>query len=203
MGATLSGAGEQHLFRVEVVRKGALDPSFKMVLRLARSDRFDLAATDPFGRGLWRMGVDGATGSFVDDRERWSCHFDPRRPNALPRLDWGLAAVDLPPVLLGRLPLSAPAQVRATGPGESTLEDGLGRSWRVESDGRGVVAWLLDSATGTLSYRREERGAILTDEDAGTRVRWRELASESLAEPLPPLAVAGPDDAECGDADVS
>ncbi len=185
-GVAVGAAGEQHLFRVEVVRKGALDPSFRLVLRLGRPDRFELAATDPFGRGLWRVGVDGAMGSFVDDRERWSCHFDPRRPDALPRLDWGLAAFDLPPVLLGRLPLSAELADRASGSGDVAVEDGLGRRWRVEMDGEGVVELgprqpCRDGQLPSRGARGDSLRRGSRDEGAVARARCRESGGASAA----------------------
>lgn len=193
--------GEQRLFRVEVERKGAPDPTFRLALRRAGPNRFDLAATDPFGRTLWRIEVEDGAGRFHDDRARWTCRFDPSASGALPRLDWGLAALDLPAVLLGRLPTrGVPGASPPAGPFD--LTDGRGRRWTGEADSGGIVRWSLETSTGTLEFRRESSGATLFDRDTATRIRWRELAAEPLAEPLHPLSDSAGEPPECSDADL-
>jgi len=194
--------GEQRLFRVEVSRSGALDPSFKLVLRLARADRFDLAASDPFGRALWRIGVDGSAGRFRDERRRSACRFDPVRPDALPRLDWGLAALDLPPLLLGRLPAAA-ASARPAPGDAGRYRDAEGREWSLLRDGPEVAEWTLHRSGGDLRYRRERSGASLEDERTRLLVHWRQMTAEPLAGPLEPLGRSPGDEPDCADVDLS
>jgi hypothetical protein len=193
--------GEQRLFRVEVERKGGLDPSFRLALRRAGPKRFDLTATDPFGRTLWRIEVEDLAGRFHDDRGRWTCRFDPSASGALPRLDWGLAALDLPAVLLGRLPTGAQPGVSPPA-GPFDLQDGRGRRWTGEADSVGIVRWSLETPTGSLEFRRESSGATLLDRGSATRIRWRELAAEPLAEPLRSLSDPAGEPPECFDADL-
>jgi len=195
--------GEQHLFRVEVERKGAPDPAFRLALRQDTTGRFDLSATDPFGRALWRIEVGDRVGHFHDDREHWSCRFDATAAGALPRLDWGLAASDLPAVLLARVRPPAGDQGAANAPtGPFDFWDRGGRHWTGESDSRGAVWWFLETSTGRLEYRREASGSSLVDVRSAARIRWRELAAEDFVGRLHSLAEPAGELPECSDADL-
>lgn len=197
------GAGTQHLFRVEVERKGALDPSFRLALRQEATARFELAATDPFGRALWKIEVGERLGRFQEERERWACRFDPAASSAMPRLDWGLTALDLPGVLLGRLPGPAVPEEIAHGVGSFEYRDASGRVWKGETDARGVERWTMASSEGRLAYRREGSGGVLSDDRSGARLKWRELASEPLPDPLAPVPEGTAELPECAGADFS
>lgn len=188
---------------MEVERKGAIDPSFRLSLRLEDEERFELIATDPFGRALWKIEVDRGTGRFLDERQRWACRFDPAASNAMPRLDWGLTALELPAVLRGALPGPAVSEGVGMEAGSFEFRDARGRLWTGEADARGLASWRMETADGALAYRREGVGATLSDDRSGARLRWRELAAEPLSGPLQPLSAGTPELPECADADLS
>ena len=97
-----SALGTQRLFRV-----GYEGPdgggSFRLTLRLAAPDRYQVRAVDPVGRALWTLDVAGATGLWLDHRAEAACRLEGSLDLAAGRLTpFPLAA--LPALLLGRLP---------------------------------------------------------------------------------------------------
>ena len=110
--------GSQYLFHLHGRRDGA-DLRLRLALRLFGAQAFDLAASDPFGRALWRLEIGGDGGLFRDLRSRQACRFDPDAPIRLPGFAVPFAASDLASLLLGRLPLDrARGQVRARRDGD-------------------------------------------------------------------------------------
>jgi hypothetical protein len=117
-GLVAADLGTQHLFHVHGRRDGA-DLRLRLALRIWSAQVFDLAASDPFGRALWRLEIGGDGGVFLDLRTRQACRFDPSAPIRLPGFAVPFAATDLAPLLLGRLPLDrARGQVRARRSGD-------------------------------------------------------------------------------------
>lgn len=146
--------------------------------------------------------MDGSAGRFRDERRQQACRFDPVHADALPRLDWGLAALDLPPVLLGRLP--AAAESARPAPGDvDRYRDAEGREWSRRLDGLEVAEWTLHRSGGDLRYRRERDGASLDVGQTRLFVRWRQMTAEPLADPLEPLGPAPDDEPDCADVDLS
>lgn len=199
-GMVAADLGTQRLYRVHLRRSGD-DASLRLVLRLAAEERFEVAASDGFGRLLWTLTVD-------DGRGRWSpgaagrsaCRFDPDRALRLADFDWDLPARDLAAALVGRLP-EPPAE-----PGEDwsiDYNDGAGRRWRASRDGLGPLRWTLYRAgEPSLTWERAESGGRLTARGADLQIRWSEVAREPLAGAGPELA-AGAADPECQDAELS
>ncbi len=106
-GLVAADFGTQHLFHLHGRRDGA-DLRLRLALRIWDAASFDLTASDPFGRALWRVEVSGESGVWIDLRERRRCRVDSSAPIDLPGFGVPYAAVDLAPLLLGRQPAARP-----------------------------------------------------------------------------------------------
>jgi hypothetical protein len=192
--------GTQRLFRIHVQR-GSEDGTLRVALRLAALERFDLRASDPLGRPLWTLTVDGGAGRWAAAGKRQGCRFDPDLPLRLAGLDWGLPVRDLAAALVGRLP-------EPPDDGNDRLavdyRDGSGRRWTATRDESGPLRWTLWLAGApALWWERAERGGRLSASEARLQIRWREVAREPLAGDGPRLAAEDAGEPECDDADLS
>jgi hypothetical protein len=181
-----SGAfGTQRLYRA-VFGGPEGDGSFRATLRLAATDRFELAVADRLGRALYTLRVEGGGGWWVDHRRDTLC--GDLEALELPGLaDAPVAARALPPLLLGSVPAVGDVEP-VEGSGGTELRDGAGRRWSVTLHGRSVSAWTLWDDEGPLWWwRREGRGGVLSGRQ-GRQLRWQ----EAVVEPLRSLPSATP-----------
>ncbi len=156
------------------------------MLRLAAADRFQLAASDPFGRALWSFRLAEGEVLIVDHREKTFCatRESPRIPEVILAT---LPPAVLPRVLLGELPVELPAG--AAGGEALDFTDAGGSRWTATLDGGEVASWTLwENAAPTLWWSRQPRGGILSHRD-GAQFRWRLTVAEPLADPEPALEV--------------
>lgn len=174
----------QHLFRVSYSGSGR-DGSGKLTLYLDRPGRYLLRAVDALGRTAWTLEAGEAGFLLVDRRSEVFCRGEGVLD--LTELDVGPLPPDsLPAVLLGYLPVAAPADALAPdgtfsfrdGPGRrwsGRVRDGRLADWALELDGEAWVWWTRDGDGGILSHRR------------GEQFRWRLTVSEPLAASPPAL----------------
>jgi hypothetical protein len=157
--------------------------SFRMTLRLASLERYQVQAVDPVGRSLWSLDVSGERGLFVNHRARTSCVFAGSFDlSGIPLGPFPL--LTLPALLLGRVPsapAAEPAGIQTTGR-DLTFEDAAGRSWALTlAPGGAVESWtLLEDGVPTVWWLRRDDAAILSDRARGVQLRWREVLSERL-----------------------
>ena len=172
----------QALYRVQYSGPEA-SGSFKLVVRWQAEDRFELAATDPLGRALWRLDSAATGHIFVDHRRRLFCRaarLHLREP-ALGSLPLGA----IPRVLSGRVPAAVERDLAAAGSNEAV--DLEGRRWRIRSGEEGLEAWTMwIEEEPTLWWVRRGKGGVLSHRD-GSQFRWRRVLREELAEPLSDL----------------
>lgn len=90
----------QRLYRVEI-RSEESAGSLRLVLRHWSDERFELAASDPLGRGLWTLTVSDGAASWTERSPARRCRLDPDRPLPWPRLGLTLAPRILPALLTG------------------------------------------------------------------------------------------------------
>lgn len=170
------------------------DGSFRMTLRLATLERYQVQAVDPVGRALWSLDVSGGSGLFLNHRARTSCVFTGSFDlSGIPLGPFPL--LTLPALLLGRVPaVPAAASGPQTKGQETTFEDAGGRSWAVTlAPGGAVESWtLLEDGAPAVWWLRRDSSAILSDRARGVQLRWREVLSEPLEKELAaPDAPAG------------
>lgn len=206
--------GTQRLFRV-----GYDGPdgggSFRLTLRLAAAERYQVRAVDPVGRALWSLDVAGSTGLWLDHRAGAACRLEGSLELTAGRLTpFPLAA--LPALLLGRLPAAPAAGVEeaAAGPEEEpavlpgedapaddeaaaagrrvAFTDAGGRRWSATLDGNLPLSWALTEpgeAMPSVWWRRHAGDQLLSDRPRNVQLRWRETVVEPLADALDALAV--------------
>jgi hypothetical protein len=172
----------------------------RVTLRLEAPDRYQVQAADPLGRPLWSLEVGGASGLWLDHRQRQGCRLEGRLEMAgVPLSPFPLLA--LPSLLLGRRP-APPAGAGAgkrpapAAAGELEYADRDGRRWRARLDGGAPVAWSLWPAGGRptataprITWLDNDGEAILSDRLDRVQLRWRAVVVEPLAGPLEPLTV--------------
>lgn len=180
--------GTQRLYRVSY--KGPQgEGSFRLTLRLASAERYQVQAVDPVGRALWSLDVESGRGLWLDHRARVYCTLEG---------DIGLSGVplapfpllSLPPLLLGRVPAEPAAPPRPLAGGGIAFEDGEGRRWEAAvRDGR-VERWTLwKDAEPAVWWVLRNDWAILSDRTQGAQLRWRETVGEPLEQAPRPLEV--------------
>jgi YD repeat-containing protein len=158
--------GRQSLYRVRY-DGGDSTASFRLLLRRASDQRFDLAASDPLGRTLWALEVIDGEGAWFDFRERRLCQLG---------RSVSLAALHLPD-----LPLAALPRILAGEAPHAEGADGEGRLWTLRRDSAGALAsW--EVSDGGKSLVRGERSAdgrwTLVTERA--RIEIRRVAEEPM-----------------------
>jgi hypothetical protein len=138
-----------------------------------RSESFELAATDTFGRRAWMLSVGPREALWVDHRERTACPL-PRQGGLAPL---GLAAVPLDSVariLMGSAPIAALEDGSEFWDGSlrwHSVRDAGGklRSWTLEEDGAARAKWVATP-----------RGWVLTAPQSDTRIEAQIVAREPL-----------------------
>ena len=195
-------SGLQRLYRVQIDSPSERG-SLRLVLRLWSGERFELTASDPLGRALWRLRVTDGVGVWRDESRETACRLDPARPLRWPALGVRVRPDDLPAILLGRLPEPAAGEIDGERTGEVSHVDGEGRTWRVVFDERGLARWRLEDGGEPLVWNREERGGRLELGSPAVEVRWKEVARESLRTAAPDPADASAGGPECVLEDLS
>jgi hypothetical protein len=178
--------GTQRLYRVGYSGPEG-EGSFRLTLRLAAQDRYQVQAVDPVGRGLWSLDVAGGQGLFLNHRAHTSCVFQGSFDVAgVPLGPFPL--LTLPALLLGRVPAqpAAPPQGRGR---ELTFHDAAERAWTVDvGTGGEVESWTLaEKGAPTVWWIRDSSWMVLSDRVRGVQVRWREVLSERLDKELTAL----------------
>jgi hypothetical protein len=174
----------------------------RLALRLWSPARFEAVASDPIGRSLWVLEIDGDRGRLRSPREGGACRLDAARPLTLPDLELPLPARELPAVLLGRLPAPAPIRERVVAGERGDLIDAAtGERWRIEMAGDALAGWSVGTAgRERLAWRRDGERSLLAVDGGRASLEWRESAREPLAG-APPAWDSRPEPAqECRDA---
>lgn len=208
--------GTQRLYRV-----GYDGPdgggSFRLTLRLAAPERYQVRAVDPVGRALWSLDVAGAGGLWLDHRADAACRLTGSLDLAAGQLT-PFPLASLPALLLGRLP-SAPAgpleepapegseeeaaagdEGAAEGPGATAaagdrrlaFTDAGGRRWSATLAAGAPVSWAMSEpgeGAPSVWWRRHDDEHLLSDRARGVQLRWRESVVEPLSGALAPLEV--------------
>jgi len=192
----------QRLYRVSYSGPEG-EGSFRLTLRLAAPDRYQVQAVDPIGRALWSLDVADGQGLFLNHRAKTSCVFAGSFDlSGVPLGPFPL--LTLPALLLGRVPAqpASPPQSRGR---ELTFHDAAGRAWTVDlrTDGQ-VESWnLSENGAPTVAWIRDKAWVILSDRTRRVQVRWREVLSERLDKELVKLeAPAGYRAQACRDTGV-
>lgn len=208
--------GTQRLYRV-----GYDGPdgggSFRLTLRLAAPDRYQVRAVDPVGRALWSLDVAGDRGLWLDHRADAACRLTGSLDLAAGQLT-PFPLVSLPALLLGRLPAAPAGPLEEPGPeaDERAAEAGAGddvegdaapaaaadlrlafadaqdRRWSATLEAGEPVSWAMSepgAASPTVWWRRHAGEHLLSDRARGVQLRWRESVVEPLRGGLAPLEV--------------
>lgn len=173
-GLAVEDLGTQSLFRVRY-QGAAGSGSFRLVLKLERSDRYLVETKDRFGRGLWRIEADSAEKVLIDDRRRVYCTTEGgiRIPEMAME---SLPLSQLPAILLGRLP----GDLKPGDDGD--YRDVEGRVWRVNTTGAELSGWtLLEEEEPWVWWSREASGNGVLSHRTGTQLRWRLVAIEPMS----------------------
>lgn len=171
---------------------------FRLTLRLADPERFQLSTADTFGRRLWSFELDHGASLYLDHRAEQSCRLEGDvvvRSIALSELP----VASLPRVLFGDPPIAPPLEVTVPRQGEIEYvagerrwsvryEGGRAVSWTLWEDHRPLVWWQLDGSGGILSHRN------------GAQVLWRTATDERVPGDLETLTV--PDGYSSGQCDA-
>ena len=183
--------GTQRLYRISYSGPEG-EGSFRMTLRLAALERYQVQAVDPVGRSLWSLDVAAGRGLFLNHRARTACVFQGSFDlSGVPLGPFPL--LTLPALLLGRVPSepmppTPPPQQHGR---EITFHDAQDRTWSVVTGAGGVVErWTLsESGAPTVWWFRRDDWAILSDRVREVQVRWREVLAERLGKELAALEV--------------
>lgn len=181
--------GTQSIFRLEV-EQGAERSHLRLVLRLWTPGRFELVASDSFGRTLWRLALVDSRGFWVGERGREVCRLAADRALRWPELGLVLPADQLPALLLGRLPEAPAGTEPPPGPGPVRWVDPSGRNWEITRDAWGLASWTLEAEGKRLDWRRTGQGGRLELGDGEVSVEWR-LAAREVASGGGPVLPAG------------
>lgn len=193
--------GTQRLYRV-----GYEGPdgggSFRLTLRLAAPERYQVRAVDPVGRALWSLDVAGSGGLWLDHRADAACRLSGSLELAAGQLT-PFPLASLPALLLGRLPaapagpLEEPAaeaveEAAEAGDRRLAFADAEGRRWRATLAAGAPVSWAMSEpgeAAPSVWWRRHAGEHLLSDRARGVQLRWRESVVEPLRGALAPLEV--------------
>lgn len=196
--------GSQRLYRVSYSGPDG-EGSFKVTLRLVSPARYQFQASDPLGRSLWSLDVEGDSGVWLNHRSRTWCRFEGRFDlSGAPMGPFPL--LSLPALLVGRVPAEPAAGSPTAQPKGRQFDyrDASGRHWYGTLGEEGVVeSWVLaEGSTPQVWWTRREDWAILSDREREVQVRWREVLREPLSlEPPRILAPQGYREA-CGEPDL-
>ena len=183
--------GSQRLYRVTYSGPQG-EGSFRLTLRLASPDRYQVTSSDPVGRALWSLDVHSGAGAerglWLDHRNKVYCEFTGRFDVVgVPLAPFPL--LSLPALLLGRLP-AEPADDPTRRGRTVAYADGQGRRWAAMLGDDGLVeSWSMTDASGpAVFWVRNDNWAILSDRNQKAQVRWREVLREALGGDPEPLA---------------
>lgn len=168
----------QRLYRVHYAGPEG-EGSFKVTLRLASPERYQIQAVDPVGRSLWSLDVAHGRGLFLNHRQRSSCRFEGSFD--LSGVAMGpFPLLSLPSLLVGRVP-STPSGSPRQHDGQISFHDALGRVWTAETGKGRIESWTLaEGGAPSIWWVRNEDWAILSDRVRNVQVRWREVLREPL-----------------------
>src|SRR6185295_1947300 len=110
----------QRLYRVHYSGPEG-EGSFKVTLRLASPERYQLQAVDPVGRSLWSLDVAHSRGLFLNHRNRSACVFEGSFDLSGVALG-PFPLLTLPSLLLGRVP-ATPAEPPQQHGGQISFHD--------------------------------------------------------------------------------
>ncbi len=148
--------------------------SLRLVMRQVAAERFQLQASDTFGRAVWSLDLDVQDVLLVDHRRKEACvaGTELRVP------EMALRPLPLPAVarvLASQTPLPAPAEVD---PSDWTDDDG--RRWTARWEDDLLASWTLwQAGEPQLWWSRQPRGGVLSHRD-GSQFRWRQVTREKL-----------------------
>jgi hypothetical protein len=193
--------GSQRLFRATYSGPEG-EGSFRVTLRLAAADRYQIQAVDPVGRALWSLDVMSDRGLSINHRGRTFCAFEGSFDLSGVALG-PFPLVSLPSMLLGRVPAEPAEPPRQEGGGIS-FHDSAGRRWSavVKGDLGLVESWTLwEENIPSVWWIQRESWAILSSRDR-RQVRWREVLREGLTTPPAPLEAPAAFREECAEPDL-
>lgn len=166
--------------------------SFRLTLRLAAADRYQVRAVDPVGRALWSLDVAGSTGLWLDHRAGAACRIEGKLELTAGRLT-PFPLASLPALLLGRLPAAPAAEIgEEAAAGEVAFTDADGRRWSATLEGNVPLSWAMSepgASMPSVSWRRHAGDQLLSDRARDVQLRWRETVVEPSAGALAALAV--------------
>lgn len=160
----------------------------RLALRSSAGDRFQLTASDTFGRRLWSFESNDGKSLLLDHRAAEYCHLGGEivvRAVALSELP----VSTLPRVLSGDLPLAPPADVELPLDGEIEFRARDGRQWSARYRDGTLATWTLwRDGSPLVWWQRSGEGGVLSHLD-GAQVLWKTVTLERSTEDLPPLEV--------------
>jgi len=179
--------GTQRLYRLSYSGPEG-EGSFRVTLRFATPERYQLQAVDPLGRALFSLDVVAGAGVLLNHRSRSYCRFQGSfETEDLPLGPFPLVA--LPTLLLDRIPVAPLEPV----PLRDSLDfvDAEGRSWAVSVGPEGApLSWSLRTGNApTAWWLRRDGWSILSDRVRGVQIKWRQVVVEPLPGEIPPLPV--------------
>jgi hypothetical protein len=177
--------GSQRLYRVSYSGPEG-EGSFKLTLRLAAPERYQVTTADPVGRALWSLDVAEDSGLWLDHRNRTYCKFEGRFDiSGVPLAPFPL--LSLPSLLLGRLPAEPVATPQEKGK-DIEFKDAMNRRWTASLASGQVISWTLwDGAKPAVLWVQRDEWAILSDRAQKVQMRWKEVVREALPGPPHPL----------------
>jgi len=148
--------------------------SLRLVMRQVAADRFQLQASDAFGRAVWSLDLAGEEVLLVNHRQREACVSG--------------SELRVPEVALRPLPLPAVARVLASqtplaappAADRADWTDDAGQRWTARWEGELLASWTLwQTGEPRLWWSRQPRGGVLSHRD-GSQFRWRQVTREQL-----------------------
>ncbi len=148
--------------------------SLRLVMRRVAADRFQLQASDTFGRAVWSLDLDGEEVLLVNHREKEACVSG----SELRVPEMALRPLPLPAVarvLASQTPLPAPPDADRT-----DWTDETGQRWTARWEDGSLASWMLwQAGEPQLWWSRQDQGGVLSHRD-GSQFRWRQTAREKL-----------------------
>jgi len=179
--------GTQRLFRMHYDGPEG-EGSFKLTLRLAALDSFQITTVDRLTRRWWGLSVDGDEALLLDHRGRTYCRYGGEIEIAAVPLG-PLPFRTLPALLLGRLPLAAATPVERSGD-EIGFRDRDGRRWSAILERGAATNWILWGEDGPeVWWQRRDDASLLSSRSEGLQLRWRQIVAEPMVEPLTPVTI--------------
>lgn len=164
------------------------DGSFKLTLRLASADLFQMTAVDRLSRRWFSLAVSGDDALLLDHRAKTYCRY--AEEIELVAVPLGpLPFSTLPALLLGRLPLEAASPVEIDG-AELSFFDRRGRRWTAALEQSRLRNWILWGEDGPeVWWQAGEDSALLSARSRRLQLRWRQVVSEPMTPPLAEMSV--------------